>query len=65
MYSCPLAMTGIKKKILTKFSIDGATRLIEQLKLSKGVNYHPFLDECFSHLNSNNPKEFWTSGQWM
>jgi putative acyl-CoA dehydrogenase len=53
MYSCPLAMT------------DGATRLIEQLKLSKNVAYHPFLDECFKHLNSNDPKQFWTSGQWM
>ena len=57
LYSCPLAMT------------DGAVRLIEQLRKSKSASasflYPSILDEAYSHMTSNNGKEFWTSGQWM
>lgn len=38
---------------------DGAARLIE---LHGETDFHK---EVYRHLTSNDPKEFWTSGQWM
>ena len=38
---------------------DGAARLIE---LHGETDFHK---EVYAHLTSNDPKEFWTSGQWM
>lgn len=56
-YTCPLAMT------------DGAAKLI-QVALKKtlgelGEKEEEAIKKAFSHLTSRDPKEFWTSGQWM
>ncbi|KAF4672173.1 hypothetical protein FOL47_000824 [Perkinsus chesapeaki] len=55
LYSCPLAMT------------DGAAFVIEKVLQKAGVDgrLKRELEEAFSHLTSQNPDEFWTSGQWM
>ncbi|KAJ7353915.1 hypothetical protein OS493_031361 [Desmophyllum pertusum] len=50
LYSCPLAMT------------DGAAKSIEVSDLTEKLSV---LQDAFSHLTSRDPKEFWTSGQWM
>lgn len=52
MVTCPLSMT------------DGAARLIEQLKINN-EKLHPLVEECYKHIITTNPKDFWTSGQWM
>lgn len=49
LFSCPIAMT------------DGAARTIEALKLFD----EPIYRNAFEHLVSRDPKQFWTSGQWM
>lgn len=49
MYSCPLAMT------------DGAARVCERIFGRDHVVYR----RAFKHLVTRDPKEFWTSGQWM
>jgi hypothetical protein len=49
LFSCPIAMT------------DGAARTIEALKLFE----EPIYRDAFEHLVSRDPKQFWTSGQWM
>jgi hypothetical protein len=56
IYDCPLAMT------------DGAARLIEAtLHHNKSLpeNVKQELDNAFQHLTSMDPKQFWTSGQYM
>ncbi|KAJ7353912.1 hypothetical protein OS493_031357 [Desmophyllum pertusum] len=50
LYSCPLAMT------------DGAAKSIEVSDLTEKLSV---LQDAYSHLTSRDPKEFWTSGQWM
>jgi hypothetical protein len=52
LVTCPLSMT------------DGAARLIEQLTLN-GDQLPPLAKECLTHFITRDPKEFWTSGQWM
>lgn len=52
MVTCPLSMT------------DGAARLIEQLR-TNNEKLHPLVEECYNHIITTNPKDFWTSGQWM
>ena len=51
MFSCPLAMT------------DGAAFTIRSLKNSEF--YPEDLKNAYDHLTSNDPEQFWTSGQWM
>eukprot|EP01114_Cavostelium_apophysatum_P009970 TRINITY_DN2331_c0_g1_i1.p1 TRINITY_DN2331_c0_g1~~TRINITY_DN2331_c0_g1_i1.p1 ORF type:complete len:625 (+),score=129.27 TRINITY_DN2331_c0_g1_i1:44-1876(+) len=54
--SCPLAMT------------DGAARLIEVMKdtyAKEGLAWDSELEECYQHIISRDPAQFWTSGQWM
>ncbi len=54
-YTCPLAMT------------DGAAKLIQQLKKIGHLNSEKtaLLDKAYNHITSNDPDQFWTSGQWM
>ena len=54
-YTCPLAMT------------DGAAKLITQLKKMGHLDKEKtaLLDKAFNHVTSNDPDQFWTSGQWM
>ena len=49
LFSCPLAMT------------DGAAKTLEELNLLD----NPVFINAYNRLTSQNPKEFWTSGQWM
>jgi alkylation response protein AidB-like acyl-CoA dehydrogenase len=44
---------------------DGACKLIETIKKSNKGYLRKELQEAFDHITSTNPKEFWTSGQWM
>nr|XP_033810729.1 acyl-CoA dehydrogenase family member 11-like isoform X2 [Geotrypetes seraphini] len=53
LFTCPLAMT------------DGAAKVIENLCLFKSLDISGPLAEAYSHLTSRDPKQFWTSGQWM
>jgi putative acyl-CoA dehydrogenase len=59
VYTCPLAMT------------DGAARLLELQLLKNEKEYHlepsraRLYREILDHLTTNNPSQFWTSGQWM
>jgi hypothetical protein len=53
LFSCPLAMT------------DGATSVIRNMLTSnKDINgdTRDTLKKAYSHLTSNNPEWFWTSG---
>jgi len=54
-YTCPLAMT------------DGAANLIKQLKKMGHLDAKKIaiLDKAYKHITSNDPEQFWTSGQWM
>lgn len=53
-YTCPLAMT------------DGAAKLIQVfMKRDIPESIKEKLIEAYSHITSRNPKDFWTSGQWM
>eukprot|EP01087_Luapelamoeba_hula_P006791 TRINITY_DN1688_c0_g1_i2.p1 TRINITY_DN1688_c0_g1~~TRINITY_DN1688_c0_g1_i2.p1 ORF type:complete len:477 (-),score=85.41 TRINITY_DN1688_c0_g1_i2:77-1507(-) len=53
VFSCPLAMT------------DGAARLIEVIDATRQNGASDEAAECYEHLISRNPAQFWTSGQWM
>lgn len=55
MYSCPLAMT------------DGAACLLSEIAkdIPKSSDQYQIICKTLSHLTSNDPKTFWTSGQWM
>nr|XP_033812021.1 acyl-CoA dehydrogenase family member 11-like isoform X4 [Geotrypetes seraphini] len=53
LFASPLAMT------------DGAAKVIENLCLFKSLDISGPPAEAYSHLTSRDPKQFWTSGQWM
>lgn len=54
-YTCPLAMT------------DGAAKLIKELLKMKHLDTdkRTLLNKAYKHITSNDPEQFWTSGQWM
>lgn len=56
LFGCPLAMT------------DGCAYVLKSIMDSE-KNINPYvrkkIENIYSHLVSNDPKQFWTSGQWM
>eukprot|EP01130_Rhizamoeba_saxonica_P016638 TRINITY_DN772_c0_g1_i1.p1 TRINITY_DN772_c0_g1~~TRINITY_DN772_c0_g1_i1.p1 ORF type:complete len:598 (+),score=110.78 TRINITY_DN772_c0_g1_i1:476-2269(+) len=53
VYQCPLAMA------------DGAARLIELNMDSVDKRFKSKIKESYDRLTTRDPKQFWTSGQWM
>jgi len=53
LFSCPNAMT------------DGAAFLIKELQSKSPSLVSEDMRYAFERLTSNNPKHFWTSGQWV
>jgi acyl-CoA dehydrogenase len=43
---------------------DGAAFTLRELK-KEGKYWGPDLEEAMKHLTSTDPKDFWSSGQWM
>ncbi|KRX10929.1 Acyl-CoA dehydrogenase/oxidase, N-terminal and middle domain [Pseudocohnilembus persalinus] len=55
MFGCPLAMT------------DGCAYVLSNLLKDPNLNQkvRQKVQKTFNHLTSNDPQQFWTSGQWM
>jgi len=57
LFNCPLAMT------------DGAAFLLRNILIKDGASLDPQvkkkIQKAYNHLISRDPKQFWTSGQWM
>lgn len=53
LYGCPLAMT------------DGAAFILRNQLSKDNISNKEFIQDAFNRLTSRNPKQKWTSGQWM
>ena len=53
LYGCPISMT------------DGACFVIEQISLLYPKLLTKSMNEAYRSMITNNPKYFWTSGQWV